>query len=165
MTNRYAEKTTVSVEKSKAEIERTLTRYGAQAFMHGWDQEQAVIQFRMNDRQIRYSLPLPAKDAEEFLYTPARRYPRDSDGVLAAWEQAVRQRWRALLLVIKAKLEAVEAGISTFEDEFLAYTVLPDGQTVGDFMLPQVALAYLKGEMPRMLPAPRDEMDEPGRHA
>ena len=35
-------------------------------------------------------------------------------------DQACRQRWRALLLVIKAKLEAVTAGISTVETEFLA---------------------------------------------
>jgi hypothetical protein len=70
----------------------------------------------------------------------------------AAWEQACRQRWRALALVVKAKLEAVECGISTFEEEFLAWMMLPDGSTVGDRMLPQLETAYRTGQMPPLLP-------------
>lgn len=34
---RYAQKTTVPVERSRNEIEATLARYGAQQFMYGWD--------------------------------------------------------------------------------------------------------------------------------
>ena len=55
-------------------------------------------------------------------------------------------------MVIKAKLEAVECGISCFEQEFMANIVLPDGKTAGDFMLPQIARAYATGIMPPMLP-------------
>ena len=56
-----------------------------------------------------------------------------------SYDQACRQRWRALLLVIKAKLEAVTAGISTIETEFLANIVLPDNTIcVGEWMLPQI---------------------------
>ena len=54
---------------------------------------------------------------------------------------------------MKAKLEAVETGIITFEEEFLSYIVLPDNSTVGETMLGQVEHAYLTGEMPRMLPS------------
>ena len=67
--------------------------------------------------------------------------------------QACRQRWRALLLVIKAKLEAVTAGISTIETEFLANIVLPDNTTAGEWMIPQIDQAYRTGQMPPMLPA------------
>jgi hypothetical protein len=63
------------------------------------------------------------------------------------------QRWRALALVIKAKLEAVAAGITTVEQEFLAHIVLPDGHTtVGTWMAPQLAAAYDAGTMPALLP-------------
>lgn len=55
-----------------------------------------------------------------------------------AWEQACRQRWRALSLCIKAKLEAVAAGITTFEHEFLAHFLTGDGRTVGDHIIPQL---------------------------
>ena len=65
---------------------------------------------------------------------------------------ACRQTWRALALVVKAKLEAVDAGITVFEEEFLAHIVLPDGRTVGQFTLPQVESAYLTGKMPKLLP-------------
>ena len=47
---------------------------------------------------------------------------RDQKG---AHEQERRRLWRALLLNIKAKLEAVESGISVFDEEFMAHIVLP----------------------------------------
>jgi len=62
-----------------------------------------------------------------------------------------------MLLIIKAKLEAVEAGVSTFEEEFMAFIALPDGRTVGDFMAPQIDAAYKTGRMPPLLGAPRED--------
>lgn len=147
----YADKTTVSTEKSKAEIERTLQRYQADQFMYGWDADRAVIGFRMVGRQIKFILPMPEKNAREFTHTPTGK-KRTEDGAYKEWEQACRQKWRALSLVIKAKLEAVESGIAIFEDEFMANIVLPNGKTVSEFMLPQIAVAYEQGEMPKMLP-------------
>lgn len=128
----FASNTSVSVERTRAEIERLLSRNGASRFMSGWDGDTAVIGFVLGSRTIRFTLPLPNKDAREFHYTPTfvRRSQANAE---KAWEQACRARWRALLLVIKAKLEAVQAGISTIEDEFLAWTVLPgDSRTIGD---------------------------------
>ena len=83
--------------------------------------------------------------------TPGGRRRRNADKALDCWEQAVRQRWRALHLVIQAKLEAVETGISTFDEEFLAWITLPDDTTVGQRLLPQVARAYETGDMPPLL--------------
>ena len=56
------------------------------------------------------------------------------------------------LKVIKAKLEAVEASITTIEQEFLAHIVLPSGSTVGEWAAPQLALAYERGQMPAIMP-------------
>lgn len=50
----YAEGTDVPVERSRAEIERLLTRYGAQRFMSGWDRESATIAFEANGRRVRF---------------------------------------------------------------------------------------------------------------
>lgn len=75
----------------------------------------------------------------------------------AAWEQACRAKWRALYLIIKAKLEAVESGISTIEREFFYDIVLPDGNTVGEFLSPQLDMVYESGNMPPMLPMLRTE--------
>lgn len=147
---RYAASTQVSSNKSRDEIERTLARYGADQFMYGWQDSAAVIAFRANERRIRFILPLPDRNAREF--THHDRGQRQPEAAERLYEQATRQRWRALALVIKAKLEAVESGISEFEDEFLAHVMLPGGQTVGEWMRPQVAEVYLTGSMPPMLP-------------
>lgn len=160
---KYAEKTTVSSEDSRREIERTLVRYGATAFMYGWEGPKAVIQFRAKDRYVRFTLPLPDLQSKEFTHTPERGWARSTDQTAKAYEGAVRQRWRALALVIKAKLEAVDAGIVEFEDEFLAHVVLPDGQTVSGWLRPQVALAYDRCEMPLMLPGPTPPRAEAGK--
>lgn len=147
----YAENTSVSTDKSRAEIERTLQKYGADQFMYGWDQEKAVIGFRLADRQIKFILPMPSKTDKKFHKTPTGK-ARAEAVAFKEWEQACRQKWRALSLVIKAKLEAVEAGIAIFEDEFMANIVLPNGSTVSQFMLPQITEAYENGAMPKMLP-------------
>ena len=153
---RYAENTTVPIERSRAEIERILERYGATAFAYGWDQRGAMIEFVAQDRRIRFVLPLPDSNAEAFTQyrhgSSGMLHRRTPDAAAKQWEQATRQRWRALALAIKAKLEAVESGISEFEDEFLANIVLPDGSTLGAWARPQVAQAYELGRMPPMLP-------------
>lgn len=155
MAGEYAKTTSVAVEKSRAEIESVLERYGATAFAYGWDASRAVIQFMAEGRQIRFILPLPDRSAREFTHQTAKgrtHLARTPSAAQSAYEQACRQRWRALLLAIKAKLESVACGIATFEDEFLAYVVLPDGQTAGDFLRPQLERAYAAAEMPSLLP-------------
>lgn len=149
--SRYAADTSVSSERSRAEIETTLRRYKADAFGYLAERDCAVIMFRMAGRRIKFTLPMPDPEDREFTHTPARGERRAPAAAEAAWEQSCRQRWRALALVIKAKLEAVAAGITTVEDEFLAHTVLPDGSTVGEWAKPQIALSYRSTQMPDRL--------------
>ena len=150
---KYAEKTEVSSSRSRDEIERTLTRYGATQFAYAWQEGRAVIGFVLGGKQVRLMLPLPDRGAREFAYTPERGLKRSPEQQAQTYEQAVRQKWRALALVVKAKLEAVEAGISVFEREFFYDIVLPDGRTVGEYVLPQVEESYRSGIMPPMIPA------------
>lgn len=146
---KYASNTNVSSELSRLEIEKILIRYGAENFAYATASGKALIGFTMYERQIKFVLPLPK--IEDYRLTPTGR-SRTENSQYEAWEQACRQRWRALKLVIQAKLEAVECGISVFEDEFMSNIVLPGGQTVGDFMRPQIEKAYLTGDVPHMLP-------------
>ena len=150
--SKYAANTEVSSTRSREEIEHTLTRYGADSFMYAWENDKAVIGFRMFGKMIRFILQMPDKNDNEFTLTPTGRQRNNPIAQHKAWEQATRQRWRALALVVKAKLEAVESGITTFESEFLAHILLPDGQTAGDYLLPQIEQAYETGDMPTMLP-------------
>lgn len=156
---KYAADTSVSTDKSRLEIEQTLRRYKADAFGYSTDGNKAQIMFRIVGRYVRFWLTLPDQNADEFwLYKQGRSTFRRTDGEgQKRWEQACRQRWRALALVIKAKLEAVECGITTIEDEFLAHTLMPDNRTFGEWAKPEIERLYIEGGPPRpmMLEAPR----------
>jgi hypothetical protein len=146
----YAKGTKVGVENSRAELERVLARYGADAFSYGVDGDRAIVAFRAHGRHVKFELRYPAVD--EFKKTRTGVW-RDKTAQRAAREQRVRELWRALVLVTKAKLEAVESGIESFEQAFLPYILLPDGTTSGDWLLPQIDAAYASGDMPSLLPA------------
>ncbi len=148
----YAQNTTVPVERSKGEIEKLLMSRGARAFGYVVDTGQAQIAFKLEGRSVRISLPLPDPDSEEFWETEARRRKRTREQASALWEKACRSRWRALLLIIKAKLEAVDLGITSFDHEFMADVVTPNGQTVFQWLRPQLEDIYSKKKMPKMLP-------------
>jgi len=145
----YALTTTVPVEKTRVEIEKTLVKYGATSFLAGFHQNNAFIQFVMKSKMVRFHVQLPKVD---HFKKDGRGHIRSDSQLSDAYDQATRQRWRAMLLVLKAKLEAVESGIASFEEEFLSHILLPDGSTVGQWMIPQVEAAYKTGQMPSMLP-------------
>lgn len=151
----YAKDTSVPVEKSRAEIETVLSRYGATAFGYMADHAKAVIQFQAQERRIRFILPMPDPQEKVFtqrIYNGRPTYETVPENVhRERWEQACRQRWRALALTVKAKLEAVQTGITTFEDEFMAHILLPGGKTVSEMVTPSIATAYKTGQVPPLL--------------
>lgn len=147
--SRYAEGTTVEPETSRMEIEKTLRRYGADQFVSGWDSTRAVIGFTADARQVRFLLEMPR--VEEMPKVDGRGSALTSDQRMKRLAAEERRRWRALALVVKAKLEVVESGIATFEQEFLAHIVMPDGRTVGEHVAPGVEQAYTNGLMPPLL--------------
>lgn len=124
---RYADKTRVPVNQSRNELERTLDRYGADQFVYGTDAGEWVVRFRAHERYVQLRIDKPDD------------------------EQQQRQRWRALVLVVKAKLESIESGLETFEQAFLANVMLPDGSTVGDWAAPELERSYAEGLMPKSL--------------
>lgn len=150
----FAKGTVVSVEKSRAEIETTLRRYGATAFISGYEGPCALLGFEAKGRRLRFILPMPQATDKNLRHNGRGRLlsPTDIDKNVKAEE---RRRFRALCLVIKAKLEAVESGIETFENAFLANIVVPGtSTTIGDWAAPQIARAYDEGmSMPPLLGA------------
>lgn len=148
---KYARKTEVSQEKSRMEIEQTLRRYCADAFFLRVAGDAVMIAFRACDRHVRFTISMPVKGDEEFTHykrgNSSDLYERTAEAAEREWEQACRQRWRALALVVKAKLKAVDAGISEFESEFLANIVLPNGDTVANQIKPYIQQAYIEGRM------------------
>ena len=127
----FAAKTKVPVVQTRAEIEKLLAVHKTQQYGTATDYERltARVQFKAHNRIVRFTIALP--DPKKL-----------GSGVRLAQEE--RRIWRALLLVIKAKLESVESQIATFEEEFLAHIVMPDDQTVAAHILPQLADSFEK---------------------
>ena len=145
----YAAQTRVPISKTKTDIKELLAKHGAMGFAYATEGNRSRWRSTCPDGGC-IMLVMPSID--DYARTP-RNARRTAAAQQSAWEQACRQRWRALLLIIRAKLEAVESGITTLESEFLANIVLPDGGTVGQWLAPQVDEAYSTGRMPPMLGA------------
>lgn len=126
---KYAKKTKVPYERSIMQIMKLTEKYGATGFGYAEDQSKFIVSFAMKERMVKIVLhPLPAS----------------ADGK--------RQYFRALLLYIHAKLEAVEIGIQSFDSAFLSELMMTDGSSIGERIHPQIA----GGQLP-LLPAPKGQ--------
>lgn len=131
----YASGSEVPVQRSRAHLEQLLQAHGAEGFAYGWTAEHDRVEFVWQGQRVRFTLPRPKKD--RFTLTPSG-LQRSERQVQTAMDGEDRRRWRALLLVVRAKIEAVESGISIFEEEFLAFIVMPNERTVGEILVPQL---------------------------
>lgn len=142
----YAKNTTISVEDSQADIQNLLRKHGATKF--GIDYNHNAVLFELNKRSIRINLPMPVRDDYSITLAGQKRNDAQIDKM---YDQAVKQKWRALLLIIRAKLEAIESGITTMEDQFLSYMLLPNGQLLGDYIKPQLENVNIFPQLPEKI--------------
>lgn len=139
----YASGTVVDPLDTQKEIIGVLKKNGATQHFFGEDERRAIVGFSTRGRQIRFTVPYPTGDAR-------KNFNRDAE---------IRRRWRCLLLSIKAKFENVtiaesispEYAKNVFHAEFMAETVLREGKTVAEVVLPMIDENYTKG-VPLMLP-------------
>ncbi len=143
----YAQNTAVPVERSRAEIERTLAKYGATRFGTMMEPTGASIYFEVNGRQIQLRVPMPPRDDKQFT-----RGHRSSWRAVSTterdkrYEQEFRRRWRVLLITVKSLLEAVDSKVLTFDQAFLAHVVIPGtAKTVGDALVPKLDMIQANG--------------------
>lgn len=139
--------TTVSIEKSKEEIDRLLKKFGCRGIQWTWLDNNETLRFihefelKGVKKGITFEINIP-----EIGNQKGRGYDK----------KLIRndcQAFRIVVHVIKAKLTAIETGVETFENEFLSKILfqLPDGRTqkVGDVILNQISgtkpIELLKG--------------------
>lgn len=134
----YARRTKVPTNQTRAEIERLLEKEGASARVIGEQAGQAMLMFEMRGWRLKFLLPLPV----------TKRADQERKN-----QQETRRRWRALKIVLVAKLEAVDSGIIEFEREFLAHIVTNGGSnaTVGDQVLATLPQLVSSGKLPPLL--------------
>jgi hypothetical protein len=128
----YAAKSKISVERTRGEIERLVRKYGAKGFASAWQEQSARVEFLCSGRHIRLTVSVPENEAR------------------------AREKWRAMLLLVKAKLVAVDAKIASFEEAFFADIVMPEtGKTVYEMARDPVRLSYETRKDQPLLGAPR----------
>lgn len=157
---RYAEKTTVSISKSREEIDRLLRNWGCDGI--AWSDN-----FRAGMAELRFVWPRDGVDyvARFSISMPNDAELRASDEVLDGRTGQIsekkleklrdsvgKQEHRVLALWLKASLNAVHAGIVQAEVLFLPFLEGKDGRTVAEVAVPQMA-ELLKGSAKRLLPS------------
>jgi hypothetical protein len=83
---RYAARTDVPLERSREEIERLVSRYGATAFAYGWREGHALLTFEMGGWRVRFVVPMPEPTDREIVRSPTgrARTPKQLSGFAAA---------------------------------------------------------------------------------
>ena len=136
--------TTVAPEKSRAEVERLLRRYGAVGFATAVDIEKGEIRVDFvvpnsaakDAPRVPVRLPVSIHRVYDSMYgrpmlwdykqTPAKQVhdPKGYDAKRLI--QAERVAWRNLVLWIDAALSAATIGVQTITEAFFAHTVVVD---------------------------------------
>ena len=104
---------------SRAARPAEVRRESFQGILEGDDQVSVVFSIDEPPRTVRFLVQLPSK-------LDRHGYARVQREV----EQETRSTWRALLLLVKGKLEGVARGVVEFDEEFFAHIVTENGATV-----------------------------------
>lgn len=131
MTRRFAEDTSVPVDRTQGEIKKRLREHGAGQIAIFESAEQTAVAFSVGGAMYRITVPIDTK---------AKNLPQEE-----------RRAWRLLNLLMKSKLEAAREGATTVEREFLADRLLYDGRTVSETIGPELQIAQREGRMPAQL--------------
>lgn len=131
----YAKETSVSVSQRISNIRAMLSRFGARSVGMRDDDDLGLhfIEFKFNEVNIRMTFPDPEWESREIQFTESGK-KRSELQAEAAFQQALRARWAAAEMILKARLVAVECGFRTFEVEFLPDIVAEHGETAAEHM-------------------------------
>ncbi|MDR6622390.1 hypothetical protein [Sinomonas atrocyanea] len=133
MRSNYIRGASVTCSASQAEIQTMLASAGATGIRFASERGKTRITFRSGGHHFLLALPAATSD-------------------LPHAQEAARRGWRQLSALVQAKLDAVDAGITTFDEEFLAYMVMPGGATVFQAVAPGIAAAYAAAAPPSAAP-------------
>lgn len=146
MATEFARGTRITEDRSRSTIEGLLRRRGATNITAGRVEHPHVPRGRvphawigcvLGGRALLLRFPLPSPEDPKLNLQRSGR-PRAPMAVVETCERIIRARWRALLLVIRAKFAAIDAEVSTFDTEFFGDFATGDGRTVADLILPRL---------------------------
>jgi hypothetical protein len=153
---RFAEDTSVSVGRSRGEIDDLLRSWGCTALQWGdhFEEGRARLEFTWKRDGCTYLARFEVKLPDDKTLRGRARHATNGDFLPSKYEKlkanAGRQEHRVLLLWLKAAFNAVEAGLVDPATIFLPFLVGADGRTVADVALPRMR-ELLTGTADRLL--------------
>jgi hypothetical protein len=101
-----------------SELEKLLLEHNVTIFGYERLDQIAVVRFILNGQKLRLVVAMPDWESDEYKLTPNRREIRSVTERRRLYWKDVSTKWRAMKNLIAAKLEGIDAGITTFESEF-----------------------------------------------
>lgn len=122
-----------------------LVKYGADHFSFGESRSHAEVGFVFGALAVRMRVPIrPMTEDETRAWARKRRVGMEK-AVAGRHEAEGRRVWRVLYWLLKTRMEAIEAGVETFQEAFLAHLLDPrTDQTVMEAMLERGAMKQLE---------------------
>lgn len=126
------ESTSVPVERSQGQIRKLLSGAGASRLAFGEERDDtqrwAAVTFVIGSHAVRLRVPLKPVDEREVRQKKMRARTKTVEQIREVlYEQEEKRIWRVLAWNLKARMVAVNEGVETFEEAFLAH--LLDQQT------------------------------------
>lgn len=123
-----------SGDKAMAEIQKILQRFGCNKFgsMTDWDAGILLVQFEWNGKQVTFPANFKGYASaylKEKPYTSRMRCTK-AEHEAKALEIGSMAVYSILRDWIKAQVTAVETGLVSFDEVFLAHLMLPNGKRV-----------------------------------
>ena len=126
--------TSISPEKTVAEIQQKLAMHGAHQILHEYDNNGNLIglsfKIRTQFGELAFRMPANVKAVQKILQENSRRYVDRSD-------QANRVAWRILKDWVEAQLALLQTGQVTVEQVFMAFIQDARGRTLYEVMCAQ----------------------------
>ena len=119
--------TTISVEKTTAEIQKKLVVAGARSFLSDYDDNgiMCAISFKFNN--VYFRLPINIDGVYNAMVDD-----RNIQRRFKTYEQASRVAWRIIKDWVEAQVAIIQAGQAEMTQVFLPYAQTNDGVTLYD---------------------------------
>ena len=127
--------TTVSVNKTIAEIEELLQVHEVDAIMKNLEASR-VTSLSFKKDNIPFQLPVKTEAVYQYLVNKRRnQWALTQDDKARIHAQADRCAWRNLMAMVKAQLALVELEMVTITEVFMPYILVANGETAYEAMM------------------------------
>lgn len=101
-----------------SDLEKLLLEHDVTVFGYERLDDLAVVRFVLNEKRLRLVVTMPDWNADKYRLTPNRGSIRSITERRRLYWADVAKTWKAMHNLVAAKLDGIEAGITSFDDEF-----------------------------------------------